>query len=129
MNVELLFLTHTLLAGIVGAGVRVYIAAFLLFTESLCSQSLIKRYFFRYATFSFHFLVSFLVTPALGKPLLDPLLPRLKDMSQVDNTIAYYSLCLPLAALLYCVDYRTFRRADVRKVEARQALRRRMMSE
>ena len=110
----------TLASGLAGLLVKLYISAFLLTTESIDSQQLGRRWFYRYFVFSFWYLLSFMLTPVLIHPLLRN--TELTALVKQNNWI-FFLLLVPLATLFYFGDRWLKRRFDSRKVEARLQLR------
>ncbi|QSX75873.1 hypothetical protein HIV01_005025 [Lysobacter arenosi] len=112
---------HTFAAGALGILARLYISAFLLSTESVDSPRGVTRFFFRYMIASFHYMVSFMLTPLMIKPFVGYFrsIPAQEDA----KSYLYLALCIPLAALLYFLDHKVMRWGDARKLEGRERLR------
>ena len=120
MTVFEVLLGHTLAAGAAGVAAQLYIAAFLLSTESIDSPRPFTRWLYRYLVFSFWYLASFLLSPALAAPLLKQ--PAITAVVR-DNTLLFFAIPVPLAALLYLAD-RWFKiRVNGAKIRARKQLR------
>lgn len=115
---------HTFIAGALGILARVNIAAFLLSSESVDSPNLARCIVYRYLVFSFHFMVSFLLTPVFMKPFLD----QFRAISAHDDIRSYLYLvaCVPLAALLYYLDHKFLVWSDAAKIAGRERLREQM---
>lgn len=111
---------HTFLAGIAGIFAQVHIAAFLLSTESIDSPKPVTRWVYRYLVFSFWYLLSFFITPALVAPLFE--LPAISRFGY-RNVPLFFGMLMPLATLLYFAD-RWFKiRFDPAKISGRARLR------
>ena len=119
MTLKLFLVAHTLIAGACGIPARLYVAAFLLSTESVRSPRTGVRYGYRYLLFCFYYLISFMLTPLLLKPFI----AYFKGMEGDGKSYLYFLFCLPLAALFYWLDYRFIVWADGPKLRARQRLR------
>lgn len=90
-------------SGAVGMVVRVRVALSLDPAQKFNSTNLFLRYLIRYAIFSLHYFISFLITPAI----LSKLFQLLGGSVPPDVLRAVYlASCLPLASLLYVLDHR-----------------------
>lgn len=125
MTLFQLLLGHTLAAGVAGIFAQWHIAASLLSTESIDSPHPVTRWWYRYLLFSFWYLVSFLLTPALAAPLLKS--PAISSMIS-ENEHSFFLLLLPLATLLYFADRWVKIRFDGTKVSAREKLRAKLLA-
>ncbi|WP_454831599.1 hypothetical protein [Pseudoxanthomonas wuyuanensis] len=115
-----ILLGHTFLAGFAGIFAQVHIAAFLLSTESIDSPTRVTRWFYRYLVFSFWYLLSLFVTPALVGPL-----SKLPEVSRFayKNVPLFFGMLLPLATCLYFADRWLKIRFDTAKISGRARLR------
>ncbi|MBB1061180.1 hypothetical protein [Marilutibacter spongiae] len=118
MDMKTLLVAHTLIAGACGIPARLRVAGFLLSSESIRSPRIARRYFYRYLLFCFYYLVSFMLTPLVLKPVL----PYFRDMAWAGKGYLYFLLCIPLAIIMYVVDYRFICWADGPKLRARARL-------
>ncbi|MBD9379249.1 hypothetical protein [Pseudoxanthomonas sp. PXM04] len=111
---------HTFAAGILGIFVLKHVAAWKLSTESIESPDFGRRWFYRYLTFSFWFLLSFL---SLG-PLTTWQVIKLPEIQAFGRNHPWliFALNIPPTMLLYYF-YRKFTIwADARKIEGRKRL-------
>ena len=125
MTVFQALLAHTFAAGIAGMFAQWQIAAFRLSTESIDSPKPFTRWLYRYLVFSFWYLVSFLLTPALVAPLLE--LPVVSSVVR-NNNVTFFLLLIPLAAFLYFIDRWVKIRFDGAKVRVREKLRAKLLA-
>ncbi len=115
-----IFLGYLLISGFLGMANCLYMAGFLLSTESIDSPKRSVRYWYRYCVFSFSYLLSAIFSLALYAPLLSP-------FERVFGPIPRWAVplsFLPIAVLLYWGDRRMSVWADGRKRRAREYLRR-----
>lgn len=121
MDYKLILIAHTFIAGVCGIPAMLYISGFLLSTESVRSSKIGVRYLYRYLLFCFWYMVSFMTTPLILK-----LLPVnfLRFSGEADSYM-YFLVCLPLALLLYCLEYKAIIWGDGPKLRVREKLRRR----
>lgn len=113
-------LVLTMLTGIIGVPVRIYIGAFLLSTESVRSSKFLRRWVYRYFIFGLHYCISFLFSAALFGPLTTRLIKS--DLSQDLKGGGYLLACIPLAALLYWLDCKLMIHFDRKKIEGRRKM-------
>ena len=113
---------QTFIVGFMGAIVRTNIAASLLTSESVDSPRLLKRLVYRYLVFSFHYMLSFMLSHLLISRALKWL--DVEPMGRDVEVLFYAVACIPLAALLYYLDRRFMIWTDMRKVEGREQFRR-----
>ncbi len=117
MNAGVAFLAYTAIAGFLGLANRLYMAGFLLSSESINHPSVAVRYWYRYCVFSLSYFLSLIFSLALFSPLFAYLKRTL-------GTVPGYVLplcCLPLALLIYWLDCRISLWSDGRKKAARDA--------
>jgi hypothetical protein len=107
------------ISGMIGLPVRLWIAGLLLSSESVDSAIPFRRYCYRYFVFSLHFLISFLTTPVLLGGVMEYVALALAP-HQVLRGISYFLFCLPLAGILYYLDYKFMVFCDPAKVRARK---------
>ena len=120
MDIKLILVAHTLIAGACGIPARLYVAAFRLSTESIESPKAGTRYWYRYLIFCLYYMISFMATPLL----LIPFIADFRAMEGDAKSYLYFVLCLPLASLLYYLDCRFIVWTDAPKLRAREQLRR-----
>lgn len=123
MDFKLILVAHTLIAGACGIPARLYVAAFRLSTESISSPKTGVRYGYRYLIFSLYYMISFMVTPLLLKPFI----AHFKAMEGDAKSYLYFLFCLPLASLLYYLDYKFIVWTDAPKLRAREQLRKKRL--
>ena len=119
MTITTALLTYTIITGVCGLASTVYIAGFLLSTESIRSPKFLVRYMHRYLAFSASYMVSFLLTPmVLTEPFLDKFNELLGDSDA--KVPLYFALCLPLAYFLYFLEFKFIVWCDARKIRGRE---------
>ena len=113
-TIMLIFIVHMFVIGLIGIGARLYIAGFLLSSESTESSKPGTRFFYRYLIFWTNYMLSFMVTPAI---IIKPIFGSLENVSgdQSVRAIVYVLLSLPLAILLYWLERRLNIWGDERK--------------
>ena len=119
MSLVMVMVAHTFIAGALGMPARLYIAGFLLSTESIKSPRKGVRYFYRYLVFCFYYLISFMLTPMLIKPFIE----HFENITDDTKSYLYLFSCIPLAVFFYYLDYKFIVWGDVAKLRARKALR------
>ncbi len=104
-TIMLIFIVHVFVAGLAGIAARLYIAGFLLSSESTESNKFSTRFFYRYLIFWTNYMLSFMVTPAI---IIKPIFGSLENISddQGVRAITYVLLSFPLAILLYWLERR-----------------------
>lgn len=120
MSMWVLLMAYTIIAGFCGLSARLYVASFLLSTESISDRNIFRRYVYRYLIFSSYYLISFLVTPALIAPFAE----QLNSNEITANKYFYFILCIPAALVLFALDWKLIVWGDKRKIVAREILRR-----
>ena len=109
---------HTFLAGAAGTFGRLYIAGYLLSTESINSPEPMRRYFYRYLVFGVCYLASFLTTPLFLGPFIESI--RHADVGADAKPIIYFVLCVPLAVVFYLIDCWIIVKSDPLKISTRK---------
>lgn len=113
-TIVLIFLFHMLAAGIYGMAVKVYVASFLLVSESTESPKLGTRIFYKYFRFWSNYMMSFFITPVIViKPIFGSF-ETLADRQEV-RAILIAIMCLPMALLFSWLEKKFSRWADGRK--------------
>jgi H+/Cl- antiporter ClcA len=123
---KILFL-YTFIAGFIGLTANLYIAGFLLSTESINSPRIFARYFYRYLIFSLSYMASFLLTPALLKPLSHHFDSISKDSDA--RVFLLFAMCVPLALLFYYILCKLIVRGDKGKIRGRKEFRKKFGSD
>lgn len=121
MSVLTVVVLQAFIAGPVGLIARTNIAAFLLTTESVDSARATRRLVYRYLVFSFHYMLSFMLTPLVLGPVLESL--EVAPMEQGVESLLYAAACVPLALLFYYLDHRFMVWTDKRKLDGRERYR------
>jgi hypothetical protein len=121
MTVLTIAVLQTFIAGPIGLIARTNIAAFLLTTESVDSAKALRCLMYRYLVFSFHYMLSFMLTHLLLGPVLESL--DVAPMGEDAESLLYAVACVPLAMLLYYLDHRFMVWADKRKLDGRERYR------
>lgn len=114
MNAGVAFLAYTGIAGFLGLANRVYMAGFLLTSESINSPRRVIRYWYRYCVFSLSYFLSLIFSLALFSPFF-------AYLKQTLGAVPGYVLplcCLPLSLLIYWLDCRISLWSDSRKKAA-----------
>lgn len=114
-----IFLSYLVVSGFLGMANCLYMAGFLLSTESIYSPKPFVRYWYRYCVFSFCYLLSTILSLALYGPLLNPFERIYGQIPRWAMPISF----LPIAMLLYWANCRISAWADGRKLRARESLR------
>lgn len=95
---------YIFLGGAVGMVLRSQIALSLKPLKIIRSKNIFIRYISRCAIFNVHLFLSFLITPAAISRLLEYM--KESGWPQEDLRVIYLLSCIPLAILLYVIDYR-----------------------
>lgn len=116
MDPKSAILAYIVVAGLSGMANRLYMAMFLRASESIQNPNGFKRCFWKYSTFSFSYLLSFFLTPALLVSAIDKIMPK------VGGAPVYLlpALCVPLAILFYWLDCKQMIAAEARWKRARE---------
>ncbi|TZF80338.1 hypothetical protein [Cognatilysobacter lacus] len=111
---------YILVTGMLGTGSRLYIAACKTSTETIDHSSFLARAFWRYQVFSSCLLGSFFISPVF---LYFVSWGSLRGTDTA--ALLYIALLMPLAFLWCAWDFSRLRKADQRKIDARDAFMRR----
>lgn len=114
LMIAAVFFFHMLAAGMYGMAVKLYVAGFLLVSESTESPKFVTRFYYKYFRFWSNYMMSFFLTPALIiKPLFGgfEFLANNKEMRMIVIAL----MCLPLALVFSWLERRFFAWADDRK--------------
>ncbi len=103
-----------LAAGIYGMAVKVYVAGFLLVSESTESPKFGTRFFYKYFRFWSNYMMSFFITPAIIiRPIFESF-EAIADRQEVRG-ILIAIMCLPMALLFSWLEKKFSQWADSRK--------------